>query len=129
MPIRQSERHRYPKNWKQISHRIRFERAGGKCEWPFCEAPHGEVIFRLKADPEQWRDVNPGDLEEPDPNYRAVKVILTVAHLDHQPENCDDTNLMALCQLHDLRYDKDHHAKNSSATRHSRRNGGASLFA
>lgn len=25
---------RYPLDWKQISRKIRFERAGGKCEWP-----------------------------------------------------------------------------------------------
>lgn len=27
-----------------------------------------------------------------------VKVVLTVAHLDHQPENCDPENLRAWCQ-------------------------------
>lgn len=26
------------------------------------------------------------------------KVVLTVAHLDHQPENCADDNLRAWCQ-------------------------------
>jgi len=37
-------------------------------------------------------------------------VVLTVAHLDHQPENCDPANLMAMCQACHLAYDRDHHA-------------------
>jgi hypothetical protein len=37
-------------------------------------------------------------------------VVLTVAHLDHMPEHCDDDNLMAMCQRCHLSYDADHHA-------------------
>jgi hypothetical protein len=33
------------------------------------------------------------------------KVILTVAHLDHNPANCDPGNLLAMCQACHLRYD------------------------
>ena len=36
---------------------------------------------------------------------RIVKIILTVAHLDHSPENCTDENLKALCQRCHNRYD------------------------
>jgi len=40
--------------------------------------------------------------------YKATKVILTVAHLDHDKTNNEPTNLAALCQrdhlLHDIRY-------------------------
>jgi hypothetical protein len=36
-------------------------------------------------------------------------VVLTVAHLDHTPEHCDDGNLKAMCQGCHLHYDKDHH--------------------
>jgi 5-methylcytosine-specific restriction endonuclease McrA len=32
-------------------------------------------------------------------------VVLTVAHLDHQPENCDPDNLMAMCQRCHNAYD------------------------
>ena len=38
MPINPELKHLYPKNWREISRRIRFERAGGKCER--CAAPH-----------------------------------------------------------------------------------------
>jgi len=32
MPIRPENLTRYPRDWKQISHRIRFERADSRCE-------------------------------------------------------------------------------------------------
>jgi len=41
MPIRPENKDRYPDDWDQISHRIRFERAEGRCE--FCRiAYHGQ---------------------------------------------------------------------------------------
>jgi hypothetical protein len=51
MPIRPENKIRYPANWPQISDRIRFERAGGRCESAGecdrhpgqpCTAVHGE---------------------------------------------------------------------------------------
>lgn len=36
---------------------------------------------------------------------RIIRIVLTVAHLDHRPENNDPTNLKALCQRCHLRYD------------------------
>lgn len=50
---------------------------------------------------------------------RLVKVVLTVAHLDHQPENCADDNLKALCQKCHLDYDREHHKANRAKTRRS----------
>lgn len=127
MPIRASEKARYPKNWPEISKRIRFERAQGLCEFVMangqrCDAPHDEVIFRDKKNLEQWRGVTSTDLCEGDDDYKAVKVILTVAHLNHKPEDCRDENLMAMCQLHHLRYDAAHHAGNSARTRRRSKN-------
>jgi len=49
------------------------------------------------------------------------RVVLTVAHLDHRPENCADENLKALCQRCHLRYDAEHHQANARKTRHSKR--------
>jgi hypothetical protein len=91
MPIRPEERARYPKDWKQISLRIR-EAAGWCCEgspdFPECRAENG------KAHP-----------------VTGSKVVLTVAHLNHTPEDCRDENLKAWCQRCHLNYDKDHHAQ------------------
>ena len=46
--------------------------------------------------------------------------MLTIAHLDHTPENCDPDNLKAWCQRCHLNYDKDHHALNAAKTRRSK---------
>lgn len=96
MPIRQSERARYPENWPEISAAIKTGRAGGRCECvgecgtgrhgdSRCEARHGQ----------------------PSP-YTGSKVTLTTAHLDHQPERCDPANLKAMCELCHNNYDRDH---------------------
>lgn len=79
-PIRPENKDRYPADWKEISYRIRFVRAGGMCEW--CKAVHGESH----------------------PETGSI-VVLTTAHLDHTPENCSDNNLAALCQRCHNRYD------------------------
>lgn len=104
MPIRDSERARYPKDWPAISKRIR-ERAGNRCEgspaFPNCRAENGK----------------------PHP-VTGSKVVLTCAHMDHTPENCADENLRALCQRCHLTYDAAHHAKNGKATRKARKAAG-----
>ncbi len=79
MPIRPENKARYPKDWPEISKRIR-ERENNCCK--FCGAKN----------------------YEPHP-ITGSKVILTVAHLDHQPENCADDNLAALCQKCHNAYD------------------------
>jgi 5-methylcytosine-specific restriction endonuclease McrA len=79
MPIRPENKARYPKDWPTISKRIR-EREGQKCKW--CLASNGE----------------------PHP-ITGSRVVLTVAHLDHCPENCTDDNLAALCQKCHNTYD------------------------
>jgi len=85
MPIRPENKARYPKDWKAISLRIR-EAAGNRCEgspaFPDCRAENGK----------------------PHP-VTGSRVVLTVAHLDHQPENCADDNLKAWCQKCHNTYD------------------------
>ena len=48
---------------------------------------------------------------------RVTRVVLTIAHTDHMPENCHPTNLRALCQRCHLAYDAAHHAKTAYQTR------------
>ena len=91
MPIKPENKARYPDNWKSEVRPAILERADNRCEgspdYPDCRA------------------VN----YEPHP-VTGSKVVLTIAHLDHQPENCEPDNLKAWCQRCHLNYDKDHHA-------------------
>lgn len=114
MPIRAENKARYPKEWKAISARIR-ERAGQKCEK--CNARNGELIFRfcsedyhfqpsyMTEEGEVFHAETGNHLDDVPPclvtdvtNGKWVRVVLTVAHLDHTPENCTDDNLRAWCQ-------------------------------
>lgn len=89
MPIRPENRARYPKDWKAISLEVR-EAAGWRCEgspaYPDCRAENAK----------------------PHPGTGSI-VVLTVAHLDHIPENCgepgDRPNLKAWCQRCHNTYD------------------------
>ena len=92
MPIRPENRDRYPKDWPDISRRIRFERAGGRCE---CDGQCG-------IEHEGGQCAAEHGLPHP---VTGSKVVLTVMHLDHTPENCDFTNLLAACQRCHNRYD------------------------
>lgn len=97
-PIRAENRGRYPADWPEISRRIRFERAGGRCE---CDGRCGSRYHRYES-----RCIARHDHPHPS---TGSNVVLTVAHLDHTPENCDDANLLAMCQACHLAYDRDHH--------------------
>lgn len=48
-----------------------------------------------------------GDFQDGD--HQVIVIVCTVAHLDHQPENCKPSNLRLMCQRHHLAYDKPHH--------------------
>lgn len=104
MPIRPENRARYPRDWKQISERIRFERAQSRCE---CE---GECQRGTHLD--RYPNVHGR------PAYgTGSTVVLTVAHLNHTPEDCRDENLKAMCQGCHLHYDREHHAQTARRTR------------
>ena len=83
----------YPPDWPETRKRI-LERAGNKCEW--CGAEN----------------------HKPHP-ITGSKVVLTIAHLDHDKENHDvlDDRLVALCQRCHLNYDREHHVENRKKNR------------
>lgn len=106
-PIRPSEKKRYPKDWRQIAERIK-RRAQDRCE---CLGECGGHAAGVERCPErQYHQAT---------TFNGT-VVLTVAHLDHTPENCANHNLKAMCQRCHLRYDRDHHAKNAAATREAK---------
>ena len=95
MPIHPDTRGRYPKDWPEISKRIRFERAGGRCECEGeCGHDHGGRCAALHGEPHPVTE---------------SKVVLTTAHLNHTPEDCRDEVLKAMCQKCHLSYDREHH--------------------
>lgn len=134
MPIRASEKARYPANWKAISAAVRSE-AGNRCEQ--CKAPNGEYVARGVGYADGTYMLMHGEVHDAEtgeckgmargseyPTKGLTKIVLTVAHLDHQPENNDRSNLRALCQRCHLRYDAAHHAKNAAETRRSKKASG-----
>ena len=117
MPIK--DKSLYPENWKQISLAVR-EAAGNKCE--FCGVANKAVGARDRfgewhdADDIEGMSASEGDyLFDEYPNY--IRIVLTVAHLDHNPANNEHSNLKALCQKCHLSYDAKHHAQNAKVTR------------
>lgn len=101
---------KYPPDWKQIRSRILF-RADNQCE---CEGECG--LHRSDPGPRRCceRHGTPA-------RWARGRVVLTIAHLNHDTTDNRPTNLKAMCQRCHLRYDAELHAKNSSATRERKR--------
>jgi hypothetical protein len=101
MPINRAD---YPPDWPAIRARI-IERAGARCEgspaYPDCRAAN----------------------HQPHPETGS-RVVLTVAHMDHDRTHNEDGNLRALCQRCHLRHDAEQHARNAAATRRAKRERG-----
>lgn len=96
MPIRSENRSRYPDDWRAIAASVKDDRARGRCE---CEGECGRGTHEGRCP-----NLHGG------PAYgTGSTVVLTVAHLDHTPENCAPENLRAMCQGCHLHYDREHH--------------------
>lgn len=96
---------KYPKNWlSEMRPRI-LERAKNKCEC--CGLKNGITVFSFIEDGKRvWKEIISQfdyDIFQP----KEVKVVLTIAHLDHDETNVNitDDRLKAMCQLCHLRYD------------------------
>lgn len=107
MPIRAENKVRYPKNWtSQIRPRIlarsahSYEPNEDCVAWPRCEmcAVFDRSWIERGATMEDWQPSLEG-LEG------SVYIILTIAHLSDEIEDCSDENLRAWCQLCHNRYD------------------------
>lgn len=117
MPIRRELRPLYPPHWRELSHHVRFNRAGGRCQR--CGRPH-LVLVRCLPDgrwfDEQattWRDRRGRMARWPDlveaTRFRITRVVLATAHLDGDPTNNRLTNLRAFCQRCHMAHDRLHH--------------------
>jgi len=118
MPIKPENKHKYPKDWKFISERIRFDRAKNKCE--FCGITNGEKGARDKFG-EWYSEQEIDGLNNTKDFPKIITIVLTVAHLNHDESDYRDENLKALCQRCHLQYDAKHHSKNATATREKKK--------
>jgi len=116
MPIRPELKPLYPPDWKQISE-ARKEAANWQCER--CKAAHWRPYTRRRpkgiyAAPDrhnryQLIEAEIEDLTDTEASHLS-RIVLTTAHLDHNPANCESANLAVLCQACHLQHDRPHHA-------------------
>ncbi len=117
VPIRPELRQLYPADWREISARVRFERAGEKCQG--CGRPH---LGRLRCLPDgrwfdeeaaTWRDRRGRPARWPDlvemTRLRTTRVVLAAAHLDSDPANNRLANSRSLCQRCHMLHDRPYH--------------------
>jgi hypothetical protein len=117
VPIRRELRDLYPAHWRELSRRVRFERARGRCQG--CGRPHGATVRclpdgrRYDSARNTWRDRHGRTARWPDleqmVRLRTTRVVLAAAHLDHDPGNNRIRNLRSLCQRCHLIHDRPHH--------------------
>ena len=140
MPVNKS---RYPDNWKEISHHVRFERANGYCEW--CGVKHGtygardrdgkfipqdviDEVYGMQSDAGYAYLKSFGWNDYPD----LIKIVLTTAHIGipkypgdtgdkSDKMDCRLNNLVALCQRCHLRFDIEEHIANRRETLYQKR--------
>lgn len=113
MPIKPENKKLYPKNWKEIRQSI-LTRANNKCE--FCGVENHKWGYRDKNGEFVISEGMQQEADELDGEH-LFKIVLTIAHLDHNPQNNNPENLKALCQKCHLNYDKEHHAETRRKTR------------
>ena len=136
MPIAKELRGFYGAEWRErIRPRI-LARAGGRCEW--CrKGPDRQKIIVVRDGTGRWLDTpsgliwrdghgEPATWPRGTKSYR-IRLILTVAHLDHSHDNNDDANLAALCQRCHLMHDREQH-RESFLRRRDDRSGQRQLF-
>ncbi len=105
----------YPKDWEKIAAKVK-EQAGYRCQQ--CDRPcrkprepwedFAARILKTEAPKwflQTWDEVHDDETGEWGSVERPQRFTLTVAHLDHNPANCDPSNLKALCSGCHLRYD------------------------
>jgi 5-methylcytosine-specific restriction endonuclease McrA len=127
MPIKPENKGLYPGQgeWKAIRQAI-LTRANHACEE--CGLPNGLKGWRLSggrfiSHAEHRAGVALTEAEERqfarsrEMRPQGMRIVLTTAHLDHDPRHNEEKNLRAWCQKCHLSYDADHHRANATRTR------------
>jgi hypothetical protein len=118
MPIKPENRHHYQTEAYLVARQSALKRAAGKCE--FCFVGNGQRIFREPSG-EPWSnsqvETHRRALGNPAWMSRSIRIVLTCAHLNQDPEDNRLINLRALCQrCHNL-IDLPYRTLNAAATR------------
>jgi len=116
MPIRPDLLHYYSgPEWQAIRARI-LGRANDQCEQ--CGKPnHAHVNtfeggFWFDEAANCWRDNKGMEWAGKLRTFRKVRIVICIAHLNHDPADNRDVNLKALCQHCHLKHDmRKHHAR------------------
>lgn len=103
---------KYPPNWKTEIRPAILKRAKDCCE--FCGVENYSIGYRDSHN--IWYEIEQsfaGDMcaqDAKEMGYKVIKIVLTIAHIDHDTTNNDHSNLKALCQRchnrHDVHYRK-----------------------
>lgn len=113
MPI---DYRKYPEDWKTRIRPDILRRANNRCE--ICGVENGSLVWRERV----VMRFNYGPLGRGGVRMgQYVKVVLTIAHLDHNVKNNDYSNLKALCQKCHLALDQEQHRRNAAVKRSKRR--------
>jgi len=96
MPIRPENRDRYPFDWSAIRARILFRAGERRGRW--------SIITEARC---EWCGA---ENHRPHPETDSM-VVITIAHLNHTPEDYADGSLAALCQLCHNRLDAPERAR------------------
>lgn len=126
MPIRKDLKHLYPKHWKQLSQQLK-EQAGWCCQ--ACGVPQYAIAYWQDGQYHLIKGSYYYDQLEYTSNYKTalaakkhlsewcdypqklIVVVLTTAHLDHDPTNNTPENLRVLCAHCHLKHDQAHHVE------------------
>jgi len=96
----------YHPNWKDIIRPDILRRDNYKCK--HCGVVNRTPYVYEQGKPYYFKDDFIADYYTRR-NERIRKVVLTIAHLDHNRDNNEYSNLAALCQICHLKYDKEQH--------------------
>ncbi|HMG38018.1 MAG TPA: hypothetical protein VK566_02445 [Nitrososphaeraceae archaeon] len=114
--MKKEHKKRYPDNWTYISAKIKYERAKLLCER--CGLMDGEVIRRYKngkysrptsteiAEVAVWSKLRNKSILQGFKHYKLTRIVLVVAHLDHNENNNIESNLLCLCQRCHFNHDR-----------------------
>ena len=84
--------------------------------------PDWDSIARAVKESAKWRCQDCGkQCRRPGEPFDTHKRTMSVAHLDHNPQNCEVENLRGWCSKCHLAYDLKHHMRNAARTRRAKR--------